>query len=160
MLADSVVILCDTHVRMNEDQQEHMVDATHIMAVQKLATLFPHLSIVTDIHYRFNIRFMKFAEKNVFNGFNGGIKAMKAFTMVSCFLCSWGIYLGLEQQTYNAGYQEISVRLKKLVLSRDLTVKEILLSVQDNDGIYSLNLEFLGPYSFQRAAEEDEINDN
>lgn len=66
MLADTAVILCNTAVQRSEDEQEHMVDAAHIMAVQKLATLFPSVSIVTDIHYRFNIRFMKFAEKNVF----------------------------------------------------------------------------------------------
>jgi hypothetical protein len=66
MLADTVVILCNTTIQRREDEQEHMVDAAHIMAVQKLATLFPSISIVTDIHYRYNIRFMKFAEKNVF----------------------------------------------------------------------------------------------
>lgn len=66
LLADSIVILCDTHVPHREDHQEHMVDASHIMAVQKLTTLFPNVNVVTDIHYRFNIRFMQYAEKNVF----------------------------------------------------------------------------------------------
>ncbi len=67
MLADSVIILCNTKVRQGEDQEEHMVDASHIMAVQKLSTLFPNANIVTDIHYRFNIRFMKYAERNLFS---------------------------------------------------------------------------------------------
>ena len=69
MLADSVIILCDTNikVRQHENEQEHMVDASHIMAVQKLSTLFPNVNIVTDIHYRFNIRFMKYAERNIFS---------------------------------------------------------------------------------------------
>ena len=67
-LADSVIILSDTKVRQLEDQPEHMVDASHIMVVQKLTTLFPNVNIVTDIHYRYNIRFMKFAERNGFFG--------------------------------------------------------------------------------------------
>ena len=40
------------------------MDAFHILAVQKLSTLFPKVHIVADIHYRFNIRFMYYAEKN------------------------------------------------------------------------------------------------
>ena len=67
MLADSVIILCDTKVPHGEEQQEHMVDASHIMAVQKLSTLFPNVNIVTDIHYRYNIRFMKYAERSLFS---------------------------------------------------------------------------------------------
>ena len=80
MLADTAIILCNTAVLRGEDEQEHMVDAAHIMAVQKLATLFPKVRIVTDIHYRFNIRFMKFAEKNMYMA--GTKTLVRAF--VSC----------------------------------------------------------------------------
>ncbi len=78
LLADTAVILCtNTSGHQNGDEQEHMVDAAHIMAVQKLSTLFPHVSIVTDIHYRYNIRFMQYAERNVFKA--NSTKMFRAF---------------------------------------------------------------------------------
>ncbi len=65
-MASNAVILCDklSPDHEKDDYQEHMVDAAHILAVQKLITLFPKVHFVTDIHYRFNIRFMFYAEKN------------------------------------------------------------------------------------------------
>ena len=60
-LADSVVILNDhsTLQHSTEELHEHMVDAAQIMATQKLAKLFPQVKILTEIHYRYNVRFMK-----------------------------------------------------------------------------------------------------
>ena len=66
LLADSAVILCDGPVQNGDgNQQEHMMDAGHIMVVQKLSTLFPNVNIVIDIHYRYNMRFLKYAKKNL-----------------------------------------------------------------------------------------------
>lgn len=93
LLANSIVILCDTHIPHREDNQEHMVDASHIMAVQKLTTLFPRVNVVTDIHYRFNIRFMQYAEKNVFQ--SGGKYLSRSIVskcippVVMIHLCEW-----------------------------------------------------------------------
>jgi len=65
LVATNAVILCDKQLSTQQDSyQEHLVDASHILAVQKLTTLFPKVHFVTDIHYRFNVRFMYYAEKN------------------------------------------------------------------------------------------------
>ena len=63
-LADTVIILRDpvTPEKLENEQQEHFADSAHIMAVQKLTQLFPHVSIVTELHYRYNIRFMRFTD--------------------------------------------------------------------------------------------------
>jgi len=59
-LAKSVGILPDPVYAETMDQHEHFADSAHIMAVQKLNKLFPHVSIITELHYRYNIRFMRF----------------------------------------------------------------------------------------------------
>ena len=40
---------------------EHMIDASHIMTIQKLARLFPRINFVTEIRYRFNVKFLRFS---------------------------------------------------------------------------------------------------
>ena len=59
MLAKSVLIL-STLTQAPVAHHEHMIDASQIMAVQRLARLFPNVNFVTEIRYRFNVRFMRF----------------------------------------------------------------------------------------------------
>ncbi|XP_064392695.1 potassium channel subfamily T member 1-like [Halichondria panicea] len=72
-LADSAVILRDP-VLHNSDNDEHYADSSHIMAVQKLTNLFPHVSIVTELHYRYNFRFMRFTDCD--HHFMGNFKSL------------------------------------------------------------------------------------
>lgn len=60
--ADTVVILRDPVTPNHADNDEHFADSAHIMAVHKLTRLFPRIRIVTELHYRYNIRFMRFTE--------------------------------------------------------------------------------------------------
>lgn len=59
MLAKSVLVL-STLTHAPTAHHEHMIDAAQIMAVQRLARLFPHIHFVTEIRYRFNVKFLRF----------------------------------------------------------------------------------------------------
>ena len=74
-LAHSAVILRDpVYSSDSSDNDEHYADSSHIMAVQKLTSLFPHVSIVTELHYRYNIRFMRFTDCD--HHFMGNFKSL------------------------------------------------------------------------------------
>ncbi len=60
-LAKSVLVLSTLVHQPINSQHEHMIDASHIMAIQKLARLFPRINFVTEIRYRFNVRFLRFS---------------------------------------------------------------------------------------------------
>ncbi len=87
-LADSVVILREPIApnHHTDNTGEHFVDASHIMAVQKLTNLCPHVAIVTELHYRYNIRFMRFTDCDYH--FMGNFK-----TLVRCY--------GVAKDTYD-----------------------------------------------------------
>ncbi len=76
-LADTVVILREPVAPNHTDTGEHFVDSSHIMAVQKLTNLWPHVAFVTELHYRYNIRFMRFTDCD--HHFMGNFK-----TLVCC----------------------------------------------------------------------------
>ena len=60
-LAKSVLVLSTLVHQPANAQHEHMIDASHIMAIQRLARLFPRINFVTEIRYRFNVRFLRFS---------------------------------------------------------------------------------------------------
>lgn len=60
-LSRSVLILSTLVHLPTNSQHEHMIDAKHIMAIQRLARLFPRINFVTEIRYRFNVRFLRFS---------------------------------------------------------------------------------------------------
>ena len=59
MLAKTVLVL-STLTHDLPAHHEHMIDAAQIMAIQKLARLFPNINFVTEIRYRFNVKFLRF----------------------------------------------------------------------------------------------------
>ncbi|XP_019852945.1 PREDICTED: potassium channel subfamily T member 2-like [Amphimedon queenslandica] len=58
MVAESLVVFSSNKMRQS-DEGEHLADAEHITAIEKIARLFPHVKISCDIKYRFNIRFIR-----------------------------------------------------------------------------------------------------
>ena len=51
------MVLASTEHGIDADS-EHLVDASRIAAVHKIARLFPHLRVTTEVIYRYNIRFL------------------------------------------------------------------------------------------------------
>ena len=60
VLAKSVLVLSTLTHASTALHHEHMIDASQIMAVQRLARLFPNIHFVTEIRYRFNVKFLRF----------------------------------------------------------------------------------------------------
>ena len=55
--ADSLVVLAAADRGIDADS-EHLVDASRIAEVHKVARLFPHLRVITEVIHRYNIRFL------------------------------------------------------------------------------------------------------
>jgi hypothetical protein len=65
VLVSEYVII--TGGRRPPHDEEHMVDAAHIMAAQKISKLFPHVNVMTELHYRYNMKFLQ-PDNYVMNG--------------------------------------------------------------------------------------------
>ena len=74
-LAKSVLVLSTLVHMPTALHHEHMIDAAQIMAIQKLARLFPCINFVTEIRYRFNVRFLRFS--SVEDSIMGNQRALK-----------------------------------------------------------------------------------
>ena len=89
-LAKSVLVL-STLVHMPTTlHHEHMIDASQIMAIQRLARLFPRMNFVTEIRYRFNVRYLRFSsvEKRIMRNQRDLVKVDDVF-MVELY----GLYM-------------------------------------------------------------------